>query len=105
MDVGKGAYKKRKEIIERVFADAKVKHGLRFTQFRGLARLRMQALLTFSCMNLKKLASWKKKKSLLPPNMRQFPPFFNQTFFAPQKTSSSLRLNEVCLQSEHPTKI
>lgn len=64
---GKEVYQKRKETIERVFADAKVKHGLRFTQYRGLARLRMQVLLTFACMNLKKLATWKRKKGLLPP--------------------------------------
>ena len=63
---GKEIYKLRKETIERVFADAKVKHGLRFTQFKGLARLKMQVLLTFSCMNLKKLASWKRKNGFIP---------------------------------------
>jgi transposase len=67
---GKEVYKLRKETIERVFADAKVKHGLRYTQFRGLAKLKMQVLLTFSCMNLKKLASWKRKNGLLSPNLR-----------------------------------
>jgi hypothetical protein len=64
-DDGKAVYKLRKETIERVFADAKVNHGLRYTQYRGLARLKMQVLLTFSCMNLKKLASWKRKNSVL----------------------------------------
>ena len=63
---GKEIYSLRKETVERIFADAKVKHGLRYTQFRGLAKLRVQALLTFSCMNLKKLASWKRKNRLLP---------------------------------------
>jgi len=67
---GKEVYRLRKETIERVFADAKVKHGLRYTQFKGLARLRMQVLLTFSCMNLKKLASWKRKNGLLSPFLR-----------------------------------
>ena len=66
-DKGKEIYKLRKETIERVFADAKVKHGLRYTQYRGLARLKMQVLLTFACMNLKKLANWKRKSGLLPP--------------------------------------
>ena len=70
---GRETYKKRKETIERVFADAKVKHGMRYTQYRGLARLKMQVLLTFACMNLKKLASWKRKNGLLPP-------FFNNIF-------------------------
>lgn len=64
---GREIYKLRKETIERVFADAKVKHGLRYTQYRGLARLKMQVLLTFSCMNLKKLAKWKRKNGTLPP--------------------------------------
>ena len=61
---GKEVYALRKETIERVFGDAKEKHGLRYTQYRGLARLRMQVLLTFSCMNLKKLAKWKRLKAL-----------------------------------------
>lgn len=63
---GKEVYKLRKETIERVFADAKVKHGMRYTQYRGLARLKMQVLLTFACMNLKKLANWKRKNGLTP---------------------------------------
>ena len=64
---GKEIYKLRCETIERVFADAKEKHAMRYTQFRGLARLKMQVLLTFSCMNLKKLAKWKRKSGLFYP--------------------------------------
>ena len=63
---GKEIYQKRKETIERVFADAKEKHFMRYTYYRGLAKLRMQALLTFACMNLKKLAKWKRKNGLFP---------------------------------------
>ncbi|KRG16593.1 hypothetical protein ACA30_00180 [Virgibacillus soli] len=48
----------RKETIERVFADAKEKHGLRWTTLRGLKKMSMQAMLTFAALNLKKLASW-----------------------------------------------
>ncbi len=59
----KDLYDKRKQKIERVFADAKVKHGLRFTQLRGLAKVTMQVTLTFACMNLKKLAKWKRISS------------------------------------------
>jgi len=86
---GRETYKLRKQTIERVFADAKVKHGLRFTQYRGLARLKMQVLLTFSCMNLKKLASWKRKNGLLPPNLRLFPAFitFLTQFLLNDKTT------------------
>ena len=42
-------------------ANANKKHGLRFTQLRGLAKVTMQVTLTFACMNLKKLARWKRK--------------------------------------------
>ena len=55
----KERYKKRKETIERVFADAKEKHGMRYTQYRGLAKIKMELNLLFGCMNLKKLAIWK----------------------------------------------
>jgi transposase len=54
----KQIYAKRKETIERVFADAKEKHGMRWTTLRGLKKLSMQAMLTFAAMNLKKLANW-----------------------------------------------
>lgn len=55
-DKGKALYAKRKETIERVFADGKEKHGLRFTRMNGLAKVKTQVLLTFMVMNLKKLA-------------------------------------------------
>lgn len=54
----KQIYAKRKETIERVFADAKEKHGMRWTTLRGLKKLSMQAMLTFAAMNLKKMATW-----------------------------------------------
>lgn len=54
----KDIYARRKETIERVFADAKEKHGMRWTTLRGLKKLSMQAMLTFAAMNLKKLARW-----------------------------------------------
>lgn len=55
-------YKCRKETIERVFADAKEKHSMRYTHIRGLAKMKMEVTLTFACMNLKKMASylWKR---------------------------------------------
>jgi transposase len=54
----KEIYAKRKETIERVFADGKEKHGMRWTTLRGLKKLSMQAMLTFAAMNLKKMANW-----------------------------------------------
>ncbi|MGW6253904.1 transposase, partial [Peribacillus butanolivorans] len=43
---------------EAVAADAKEKHGMRWTTLRGLKKLSMQAMLTFAAMNLKKMAIW-----------------------------------------------
>ncbi len=65
--IGKEIYSLRSQTIERIFADAKEKHAMRYTHYRGKARLKMQVLLTFACMNLKKLAKWKKKYGLLQP--------------------------------------
>ena len=56
-------YPKRSETIERVFGDAKEKHGMRYTQLRGKKKVTLQVLLTFSCMNLKKLANWSWKQT------------------------------------------
>lgn len=52
----KGLYALRKETIERVFADAKEKYGMRYTPYRGLAQVTNWVRLKFTCMNLKKLA-------------------------------------------------
>jgi len=69
---GKKYYTMRGQTIERIFADAKEKHFMRYTYYRGLARLRMQTLLTFAAMNLKKLAKWKKQYGLLPSLLLRF---------------------------------
>ena len=52
----KEMYMERKETIERVFADAKELHGMRYAKHRGHGRVRMEMHLLFMCMNLKKLA-------------------------------------------------
>lgn len=57
-------YRRRKETIERVFADAKEKHAMRYTQYRGLAQVTNWVRLKFAAMNLKKLAKWKWKEYL-----------------------------------------
>jgi transposase len=51
-------YTLRSQTIERVFADYKEKHGMRYTQYRGLSKVRDEAWLAFTCMNMKKLANW-----------------------------------------------
>ena len=53
---GKSIYKRRKETIERVFADAKEKYGMRYTLYRGLCAVRKWVKLKYAAMNLKKLA-------------------------------------------------
>jgi transposase len=73
---GKEIYMMRGQTIERVFADAKEKHFMRYTHYRGLAKLRMQILLTFSAMNLKKLAKWKRQNGLLPEALLRFYAFW-----------------------------
>lgn len=53
---GKSIYAKRKETIERSFADAKELHGLRYARFRGLAKVLEQCLMTAAAQNIKKMA-------------------------------------------------
>lgn len=57
----KALYEKRKETIERVFADAKEKHAMRYTNLRGLSQVTNWVRLKFAAMNLKKYAihRWK----------------------------------------------
>ena len=49
-------YAQRKETVERVFADAKEKHGMRYTLVRGLSQVRKWVRLKFAAMNIKKYA-------------------------------------------------
>ena len=60
-------YAKRKETIERVFADAKEKHAMRYTLYRGLAQVSNWVRLKFATMNLIKLAKWKARRIGPPP--------------------------------------
>ena len=55
-DRAKAIYAQRKETIERVFADAKEKHAMRYTPYRGLTAVTAWVKLKFAAMNLKKLA-------------------------------------------------
>lgn len=54
----KSIYKLRKETIERRFGDAKVKHGMRETQYRGLQKNANYMMLLLACMNMKKMANY-----------------------------------------------
>ena len=53
---GKHLYARRKETVERSFADAKELHGHRYARFRGLAKVRAQCLLAAAAQNMKKIA-------------------------------------------------
>lgn len=55
---GQKSYSMRGQTIERVFADAKEKHAMRYTMHRGLTRVKNWVRLKFAAMNLKKLAMW-----------------------------------------------
>ena len=57
----KKLYRRRKETIERAFADAKEKHAMYCTRCKGLAQAANQVKFKFATMNLKKLAKWKWK--------------------------------------------
>ena len=60
---GKDLYPKRKETIERSFADAKQLHGLRYCRLRGRENVQEQALMTAACQNMKKIATHLAKKA------------------------------------------
>jgi hypothetical protein len=53
---GKAIYKRRKETVERSFADAKQLHGHRYARFRRLIKVRCQCLLAAAAQNIKKIA-------------------------------------------------
>lgn len=57
-------YALRKETIERCFADAKEKHAMRYTTYRGLSQVANWVKLKYAFMNLKKLAKWRWNTSL-----------------------------------------
>ena len=91
-DRGKAIYKRRKETVERSFADAKELHKHRYATLRGLAKVREQCLLSAACQNIKKIArllarrrakgpdghisTWKRLKTIL------YAPFCDLTFSA-----------------------
>lgn len=54
--VGAAIYARRKETVERSFADAKELHGLRYARMRGIPNVLEQCLLTAAAQNMKKMA-------------------------------------------------
>ena len=65
---GKSIYNRRKETIERAFAEAKVNHGLRFARMLGIQNMREQCFLTATVQNIKRMVA----ACLLPLLLQSF---------------------------------
>ena len=87
---GKDIYAKRKETIERVFADAKEQHAMRYTHHRGLARVTNWVRLKYAAMNLKKLANWSWNNSAFSLFQRLFPQYTKEPLFSHPENCGSL---------------
>ena len=53
----------RKETIERIFGTVKEHHGFRYTLMKGKAKMEMKSLITFTCVNMKKLVKILERKA------------------------------------------
>jgi transposase len=62
---GKKIYKRRKETVERSFADSKQLHGHRYARLRGISKVFEQCLLCAAVQNMKKIALVVDRKDLL----------------------------------------
>lgn len=65
-DEWKMIYPKRKETIERVFADGKSKHGMGFTRYKGRKKVADDVLLICAAMNMKKMVMYLSRKGASP---------------------------------------
>ena len=55
--IGSRIYARRKQTIERSFAEAKVNHGLRYARMLGIRNMREQCFLTAAVQNIKRLVA------------------------------------------------
>jgi len=62
---GKRVYQRRKETVERSFADSKQLHGHRYARLRGIAKVFEQCLLCAAVQNMKKIALLVDRKDFL----------------------------------------
>jgi len=67
-EYGKAIYARRKETVERSFADAKQLHGHRYARMRGLKKVLEQCLLAAACQNMKKIALIIARRLNTPPD-------------------------------------
>lgn len=84
----KELYALRSQAIERVFADAKELHGMRYAKHMGLSRVKMELNFLFAFMNLKKLANRLWKNSLTPLLLR----LFSLVFEIPKKICYKIQM-------------
>lgn len=91
----KELYRQRKEKIERVFADAKEKHGMRYTPYRGLTAVSNWVRLKFAAMNLKKYAIHKDIGRKLKESL-------SQTSFVITKQLSFFHLRNYTYKTRNP---
>ena len=75
-ELDKEIYAMRKETIERVFADAKEKHAMRYTHHSGLAAVTRWVRLKYAAMNLKKMAIWSWNNSFFRSFLAIFTPIY-----------------------------
>ena len=66
-DWGKRLYKRRKETVERSFADAKQLFGHRYARYRGITGVKWQCLLAATAQNIKKIATLMDAKGKATP--------------------------------------
>lgn len=64
-DAGWKIYARRKQTVERSFADGKQLHGHRYARLRGLPKVQEQCLLSAACQNMKKIAMHRARKAFL----------------------------------------
>ena len=64
-DEGKKIYERRKETVERSFADSKQLHGHRYARLRGISKVFEQCLLCAAVQNMKKIALVADRKGIL----------------------------------------
>ena len=69
---GKGLYKRRKETIERSFADSKQNHGYRYAMYKGIEKNQNYTWLICAAQNMKNIANklWNRNKK--EPKKRGF---------------------------------
>ncbi len=84
-------YPLRKQTIERIFADGKEKHGLRYIRYRGRQKVQDYMYLLFASMNMKKIALWATRQS----SNSSISSLFNHLcrLFSQRKTELEIHMN------------